>query len=150
MVCYNRKTKRKMEKTMRPNIFLWIWMERFQIRKRESQSGGTCTFVLWNQVENLDTLEKFIGPPLWFFLGFLWIFRGTEPGGSRKIEYFSRQVFENVLYDEWRIACGSYFTGKKIVIDIKTGSIYCTDPPSILKLSNIFILLQKYIRRQQK
>lgn len=84
------------------------------------------------QVENLDTLEKFIGPPL---LDSFQDFYGFSEEQSREAvgkyrEYFSRQgLFENVLYDGERIACGSYFTGKKDCDrDIKTGSIYCTDP----------------------
>lgn len=44
------------------------------------------------QVENLDTLEVYWTTASGFFSGFLWIFRGTEPGGSRKIQGIFQQA----------------------------------------------------------
>ena len=44
------------------------------------------------QVENLDTLEKFIGPPLLDSFHDFNGFRGTEPGGSRKIQGIFQQA----------------------------------------------------------
>lgn len=65
------------------------------------------------QVENLDTLEKFIGPPL---LDSFQDFYGFSEEQSREAvgkyrEYFSRQgLFENVLYDGMKELLAEVYT----------------------------------------
>ena len=69
------------------------------------------------QVENLDTLEKFIGPPLLdSFQDFYGKYR----------EYFSRQgLFENVLYDGMKELLAEVTSqGKKIVIATSKPEVY--------------------------
>ena len=72
------------------------------------------------QVENLDTLEKYIGPPL---LDSFQDFYGFSEEQSREAvgkyrEYFSRQgLFENVLYEGMKELLAEVASlGKKIVI----------------------------------
>ena len=99
------------------------------------------------QVENLDTLEKFIGPPL---LDSFQDFYGFSEEQSREAvgkyrEYFSRQgLFENVLYDGMKELLAEVASlGKKIVIATSKPEYILYRSLSILKLSNIFIFLQE-------
>lgn len=80
------------------------------------------------QVENLDTLEKFIGPPL---LDSFQDFYGFSEEQSREAvgkyrEYFSRQgLFENVLYDGMKELLAEVTSqGKKIVIATSKPEVY--------------------------
>lgn len=82
------------------------------------------------QVENLDTLEKFIGPPL--LDSFRDIYGFSEEQSREAVEkyreYFSRQgLFENVLYDgmkELLEEIGSQ--GKELVIATSKPEVYTT------------------------
>lgn len=80
------------------------------------------------QVENLDTLEKFIGPPL---LDSFRDFYGFSEERSREAiekyrEYFGRQgLFENVLYDGMKELLAAVVShGKKIVIATSKPEVY--------------------------
>lgn len=80
------------------------------------------------RVENLDMLEKFIGPPLMDsfqdFYGF------SEERGREAVEkyreYFGRQgLFENVLYDGMReLLSEAVSLGKKLVIATSKPEVY--------------------------
>ncbi len=80
------------------------------------------------QVENLDTLEKFIGPPL---LDSFRDFYGFSEDRSREAiekyrEYFGSQgLFENVLYDGMReLLSEAVSLGKKLVIATSKPEVY--------------------------
>ena len=80
------------------------------------------------QVENLDTLEKFIGPPL---LDSFQDFYGFSEEQSREAvgkyrEYFGSQgLFENVLYDGMKELLSAVVShGKKIVIATSKPEVY--------------------------
>ena len=80
------------------------------------------------RVKNLDTLEKFIGPPL---LDSFQDFYGFSEEQSREAvgkyrEYFSRQgLFENVLYDGMKELLAEVASlGKKIVIATSKPEVY--------------------------
>ena len=80
------------------------------------------------QVENLDLLEKFIGPPL---LDSFRDFYGFTEEQSREAvekyrEYFSRQgLFQNVLYDGMKELLTEVVShGKKIVIATSKPEVY--------------------------
>lgn len=80
------------------------------------------------RVENLDTLEKFIGPPL---LDSFRDFYGFSEERSREAvekyrEYFGRQgLFENVLYDGMKELFAAVVSqGKKIVIATSKPEVY--------------------------
>ena len=93
MVCYNRKNK-EMEKTMRPEyIFMDLDGTISDPKEGITKAVAHALSYYGIQVENLDTLEKFIGPPLLdSFQNFYGFFRGTEPGGSRKIQGIFQQA----------------------------------------------------------
>ena len=80
------------------------------------------------RVENLDTLEKFIGPPL---MDSFQDFYGFSEERSREAvekyrEYFGRQgLFENVLYDGMReLLSEAVSLGKKLVIATSKPEVY--------------------------
>lgn len=80
------------------------------------------------RVENLDTLEKFIGPPL---LDSFRDFYGFSEERSREAiekyrEYFGSQgLFENVLYDGMReLLSEAVSLGKKLVIATSKPEVY--------------------------
>lgn len=80
------------------------------------------------RVENMDTLEKFIGPPL---LDSFRDFYGFSEERSREAiekyrEYFGRQgLFENVLYDGMKELLAAVVSqGKKIVIATSKPEVY--------------------------
>lgn len=80
------------------------------------------------QVENLDTLEKFIGPPL---LDSFQDFYGFSEERSREAiekyrEYFGSQgLFENVLYDGMKELLAAVVShGKKIAIATSKPEVY--------------------------
>ena len=80
------------------------------------------------QVENLDTLEKFIGPPL--FDSFRDFYGFSEERSREAIEkyreYFGRQgLFENMLYDGMKELLAAVVShGKKIVIATSKPEVY--------------------------
>lgn len=80
------------------------------------------------RVENLDMLEKFIGPPL---MDSFQDFYGFSEERSREAvekyrEYFGRQgLFENVLYDGMReLLSEAVSQGKKLVIATSKPEVY--------------------------
>ena len=80
------------------------------------------------RVENLDMLEKFIGPPL---MDSFQDFYGFSEERSREAvekyrEYFGRQgLFENVLYDGMReLLSEAVSLGKKLVIATSKPEVY--------------------------